>query len=61
MKKAIAGMSQEDLSKEVEVFGTKQTRMRAVLMLTSHLQREHGKAITYVRIKGSAPAGSGGW
>lgn len=61
VKKAIAGMSQADLEKEVEVFGTKQSRLRAVLILTSHLQREHGKAITYVRIKGNAPAGSGGW
>ncbi len=61
VKKAIDGMSQADLDKEVEVFGTKQSRMRAVLILTSHLQREHGKAITYVRIKGNAPAGSGGW
>lgn len=61
IKDGIDKMTQADLDEQVEVFGNTTSRLRAILILTSHLQREHGKAITYVRIKGVAPAGSGGW
>ncbi len=61
IKDGINEMTQADLDEQVEVFGNTTSRLRAILILTSHLQREHGKAITYVRIKGIAPAGSGGW
>ncbi len=61
IKDGIDKMTQADLDEQVEVFGNTTSRLRAVLILTAHLQREHGKAITYVRIKGVAPAGSGGW
>lgn len=61
IKDGIAKMTQANLDEQVEVFGNTSSRLRAILLLTSHLQREHGKAITYVRIKGVAPAGSGGW
>lgn len=61
IKDGISKMTQANLDEQVEVFGKTTSRLRAILILTSHLQREHGKAITYVRIKGVAPAGSGGW
>lgn len=61
MRNAMSQMSQEDLSEEIDVFGSKQTRTKAILILTSHVQREHGKAITYMRIKGIAPAATQSW
>lgn len=54
-------LSPADLNEEIEFFGKTIPRLQAILMMTSHLQREHGKTITYVRIKGVAPARSAGW
>lgn len=59
--KGIKQLNQEDLEEEIEWFGSKMTRMRAILTMTDHVERQHGKAITYVRLKGVAPARSGGW
>lgn len=37
------------------------TRLKAILIVTSHLQREHGKNMMYLRAKGIAPAPAGSW
>jgi uncharacterized damage-inducible protein DinB len=37
------------------------TRLKAILIITSHLVQEHGKTIMYLRAKGIAPAPSAGW
>lgn len=37
------------------------TRLKAILIVMSHLQREHGKTMMYLRAKGIAPAQSGSW
>lgn len=37
------------------------TRLKAILIVTSHLQREHGKTIMYLRAKGIQPAPAGSW
>lgn len=37
------------------------TRMKAFLIVTSHLQREHGKTIMYLRAQGITPPPSGSW
>gem|GEM_PF-3165845 len=37
------------------------TRLKAILIVTSHLQREHGKTMIYLREKGVAPAPAGSW
>lgn len=54
-------LSAEDLNEEIEWFGQKMSRLQAILTMTDHLQREHGKTITYVRLKGITPAQSAGW
>ncbi len=37
------------------------TRLKAVLIVMSHLQREHGKTMMYLRAKGIKPAPAGSW
>lgn len=37
------------------------TRLKAILIITSHLQREHGKTMMYLRAKGIKPASAGSW
>ena len=37
------------------------TRMKAIMIVLSHLQREHGKTIMYLSAKGIKPAPSGSW
>ncbi len=58
-------LSQEDLEETVQwghPSNPKQiTRLKAVLIVMSHLQREHGKTIMYLRTKGIQPAQSGSW
>ncbi len=54
-------LSQEDLDQEIDFFGNKVPRFQAILMMTSHLQREQGKSTIYTRLKGVAPGGSAGW
>ncbi len=39
----------------------KVTRLKAILIVTSHLQREHGKTMMYLRAKGIKPASAGSW
>lgn len=61
IRKGIKNLSDEQLAEEMEWFGSRMTRLNAILTMTDHLQREYGKNITYVRLKGVAPARSGGW
>lgn len=37
------------------------TRLKAILIITSHLQREHGKTMMYLRARGISPAPAGSW
>ncbi|MCE7995382.1 MAG: DinB family protein [Roseivirga sp.] len=40
---------------------TQITRLKAILIITSHLQREHGKTMMYLRARGIVPAPAGSW
>jgi hypothetical protein len=61
IKDAINKMSDADLNEEIEWFGSKMSRLKAILTMTDHVEREYGKVITYARLKGVAPAGGRGW
>ena len=61
IKDGMEKLTQDDLNEGIEFFGNKVTRFQAILMMTSHLQREHGKSTIYTRLKGIAPGPSGGW
>lgn len=61
IKSGIEKLSQKDLNEEIDFFGSKMPRLQAILIMTSHLQREHGKTTIYTRLKNIAPAKSGGW
>ncbi len=37
------------------------TRLKAILIVMSHLQREHGKTMMYLRAQGITPAPAGSW
>ena len=37
------------------------SRLKAFLIVSSHLQREHGKTMMYLRAQGIAPAPAGSW
>ncbi|MBO3697346.1 DinB family protein [Roseivirga sp. E12] len=64
-KSGLEKLSDEDLSETVpwgRRGSQKQiTRLKAILIVTSHLQREHGKTMIYLREKGVAPAAAGSW
>ena len=61
----LATLSQTDLEENVQwghPSNPKQiTRLKAVLIVMSHLQREHGKTMMYLRAKGITPAPAGSW
>ncbi|PWL39408.1 hypothetical protein DKG77_00790 [Flagellimonas aquimarina] len=61
IQSGIEKLSTEDLVEEIEFFGNKMSRLQGILIMTSHLQREHGKSIIYARLNGVTPAKSGGW
>lgn len=61
IKGGISQLSDQQLAEEIDWFGSKMSRLQAILTMTDHLQRQHGKAITYLRLKGVAPARSAGW
>ncbi len=61
IRSGIQKLSVEDLDEEIEFFGNKMSRLQSILIMTSHLQREHGKTTIYARLKGVAPGPSGGW
>lgn len=54
-------LTQSDLNETIKWFGRDMSRLNAILTMTDHLQREYGKIITYVRLKGKAPVRSAGW
>jgi len=61
----LTSLTDEDLGAEVP-WGPRTnrrmiTRLKAVLIVTSHLQREHGKTIMYLRARGITPPPSGSW
>lgn len=58
---AIDKLSDDSLNDEIDWFGNKMTRLKAILSLTDHIEREYGKVITYARLKGVKPAGGRGW
>ncbi|WP_420385077.1 DinB family protein [Roseivirga sp.] len=58
---AIDQLSDDNLNDEIEWFGSKMTRLKAILSMTDHVEREYGKVITYARLKGVKPAGGRGW
>lgn len=61
IKEAIDQLSDDDFGDEIEWFGSKMTRLKAILTMTDHVEREYGKVITYVRLKGVKPAPGRGW
>lgn len=61
IREGIQKLTNQDLNEEIEWFGSKMSRLNAILTMTDHLQREHGKNITYLRLKGIAPERSAGW
>lgn len=61
IKGGMTKLTQADLNEEIEFFGSKMSRLQAILIMTSHLQREQGKTTIYTRLKGVAPGQSGGW
>lgn len=63
--KGLDNLSTEDLEQTVP-WGPRGnqrqiTRLKAILIVTSHLQREHGKTMMYLRAKGIQPAPAGSW
>lgn len=58
-------LTQEDLEDKVlwgQVGNQREiSRLQAILIVTSHLQREHGKTMMYLRAKGIKPAPAGSW
>ncbi|MCL6266932.1 DinB family protein [Flagellimonas myxillae] len=61
IRSGIENLSMQDLGEEIEFFGNKMSRFQSILIMTSHLQREHGKSTIYTRLKGIPPGPSGGW
>lgn len=61
----LESLSQDDLEETI-LWGrqgnqTEITRLKGVLIVISHLQREHGKTILYLRDQGITPPPSGSW
>lgn len=61
IRQGIQNLTNSELNEEIEWFGSKMSRLNAILTMTDHLQREYGKNITYLRLKGVEPARSAGW
>ena len=61
IKGGIEKLSDDELNEEIDFFGNKMSRLQSILIMTSHLQREHGKTTIYTRLKGVAPGPTGGW
>ena len=64
-KQNLEELKEEDLLQKIKWgrpgSGIEITRMKGVLILYSHLQREHGKTMMYLRAKGIKPPTSGSW
>lgn len=65
MRSGLVTLSDEDLQETVPWGPTSNrrqvTRLMAILIITGHLQSEHGKTMIYLREKGITPAPAGGW
>ena len=61
VKDAIAKLNDSNLSEEIDWFGSKMPRLKAILGMMDHVQREYGKVITYARLQGVKPAAGRGW
>jgi len=64
-RSGLATLSPEDLATPVpwgpQTNRRNITRLKAFLIVSSHLQREHGKTMMYLRAQGIAPAPAGSW
>ncbi|WP_298756871.1 DinB family protein [uncultured Psychroserpens sp.] len=64
-KENIEALSDESLSETIswgrQGSGIKITRLKGILIVFSHLQREHGKTMMYLRAKGIKPPAAGSW
>ena len=58
---AFAKLTNDDLQKEVAFFKGKSDIFSIILKWMQHHQREHGKTIMYLRMKGIKPPLSRGW
>lgn len=61
IRNGIAQLNSSELNEKINWFGRDMTRLNAILTMTDHIQREYGKIITYLRLKGVAPVRSAGW
>lgn len=61
IKDAINKLKDENMNDEIDWFGSKMSRLKAILTMTDHIEREYGKVITYTRLKGVTPAAGRGW
>ncbi|TJY38218.1 DinB family protein [Pontimicrobium aquaticum] len=61
IRNGMTKLTNEDLNEEIEFFGRKMSRLQSILIMTSHLQREHGKTTIYTRLKNIAPGKTNGW
>lgn len=64
-RSGLASLEQKDLEEQVN-WGRpdnprKITRLKAILIVMSHLQREHGKTMMYLRAQGITPTPAGSW
>jgi len=55
MEQSLAGASDEDMEKSLEIFGMKLTHRGAYLMLLSHAHEHLGQSIAYARSNGVVP------
>jgi len=61
IKSGMSKLTPADLNERIDFFGSKMSRLQSILIMTSHLQREHGKTTIYTRLKKIAPGKTGGW
>ncbi|MDJ0646974.1 MAG: hypothetical protein QNJ57_13420 [Flavobacteriaceae bacterium] len=64
-KSNLAGLTEAQLSEKIKWgrpgSGIEITRLKGILIMFSHMQREHGKTMMYLRAKGIKPPPSGSW
>jgi uncharacterized damage-inducible protein DinB len=60
LRKALSAVNEEDLDKQVTMFGSKTTVRNAYLVAVMHLHEHLGQAIAYARTNGVAPPWTAG-
>jgi len=55
MEKGLMDMSDADMDKEAEVFGTKMSQRSAYMLILSHCHEHLGQSIAYARTNGVVP------